>query len=170
MTDHLLGSDGSPLVRLIAAAKRADWMQVVLNQGPPCFALHPDDRGTFCLRAKRWAGHGDDHHPFVSLADMLEAVLSLPAVPQAPVAPLESVCRHCGQIADVTPRFDPPAAPVASGTRESAEALARYGQHDADCTRQKMRGKCSCGFSRLTDKGGILAIALSPAPAPEDPR
>lgn len=56
---------------LIKAAKHADWMQVVLNQGPPCFHLEDDK---FCLRAQRWAGHGkadSDIHAFVSLADLL---------------------------------------------------------------------------------------------------
>jgi len=32
------------------AAERADWMQVVLNQGPPCFCV--EDNGHFCLRAE----------------------------------------------------------------------------------------------------------------------
>ncbi len=53
---------------ILNAAKHADWMQVVLNQGPPCF--HIDDDGTFCFRAKRWAGH-DSSHKFVSLHDLL---------------------------------------------------------------------------------------------------
>jgi hypothetical protein len=166
MTDHLLGSDGSPLVRLIAAAKRADWMQVVLNQGPPCFALHPDDRGTFCLRAKRWAGHGDDHHPFVSLADMLEAVLSLPAVPQAPVAPLESVCRHCGQIADVTPRFDPPAAPVASGTCSWTED----GDYQTACGQELIALDDAGPLSGWVKFCCFCSRPVVFAPAPEDPR
>lgn len=53
------------------AAEQADWTQVVLNGGPPCFHLEGD---RFCLRAERWPGHGDDHE-FVSLA----AILSAPA-------------------------------------------------------------------------------------------
>jgi hypothetical protein len=63
---------------LIAAAERADWMTVVLNQGPPCF--HVDERGNFCFRAERWFGHHCDKpdHAFVSLADMLSAALGDP--------------------------------------------------------------------------------------------
>ena len=62
--------------RLIVAAEHADWMQVVLNQGPPCF--HVDDDGHFCLRAERWAGHGvgwAPGHVFVSLADLLRVLV-----------------------------------------------------------------------------------------------
>ncbi len=59
----------------LTAAANADWMQVVLNQGPPCFHLEED--GTFCLRAERWEGHTqrDEYpeHRFVSLADLLSA-------------------------------------------------------------------------------------------------
>jgi hypothetical protein len=62
--------------KLIAAAKRADWGQVVQNGGPPCF--HLDSNGKFCLRAERWFGHGsnlpDYHdHKFVPLHEMLES-------------------------------------------------------------------------------------------------
>jgi hypothetical protein len=49
---------------LIAAARNADWMQVVLNGGPPCFHLSDDGPGCparFCLRAERWQGHGVMH-------------------------------------------------------------------------------------------------------------
>ena len=55
-----------------AAACRADWTQVVLNGGPPCFHLKND---RFCLRAERWFGH--DHavdHAFISLAALLDLV------------------------------------------------------------------------------------------------
>jgi hypothetical protein len=55
---------------LAAAARNADWQQVALNGGPPCFALEP--AGHFCLRAERWAGH-PEMHPFVSLAALLSA-------------------------------------------------------------------------------------------------
>lgn len=55
---------------LIAAAKQADWGQVVSNGGPPCF--HLMDYGRLCLRAERWPGHPADH-PFVSIADLLSA-------------------------------------------------------------------------------------------------
>jgi hypothetical protein len=57
------------LSALVAAAEQADWQQVVLNGGPPCFH-YESDRERFCLRAKRWAGHNVDHH-FVSLAGLL---------------------------------------------------------------------------------------------------
>lgn len=59
--------------RLIEAARRADWIQVVLNQGPPCFHFEPDS-GKFCLRAERWAGHhidGDPGHAYVPLHNLL---------------------------------------------------------------------------------------------------
>lgn len=59
------------LSTFVAAAKHADWMQVVLNQGPPCFYLCNDAK--FCLRAQRWAGH-EDIHKFVSLTDLLMIV------------------------------------------------------------------------------------------------
>ncbi len=55
--------------QIAKAAKKADWQQVVLNGGPPCF--HVDDN-TFCLRAERWLGHGDkDFHKFTSLEDLM---------------------------------------------------------------------------------------------------
>jgi hypothetical protein len=47
-----------------------DWQQVVLNGGPPCFALLDDEPDRYCGRAERWAGH-DGEHEFVSLADLL---------------------------------------------------------------------------------------------------
>ncbi len=50
---------------------RMDWRQVVLNGGPPCFAILDDEGGWFCGRAKRWEGH-DGEHKFVWLADYLQ--------------------------------------------------------------------------------------------------
>lgn len=47
-----------------------DWQQVVLNGGPPCFAV---DGNRYCGRAKRWQGHGPDHS-YVSLDDLLSAL------------------------------------------------------------------------------------------------
>jgi hypothetical protein len=60
---------GTPLdwLALLMSAKRADWGQVVMNGGPPCFAVLD---GKFCLRAQRWAGHPEDH-AFVSLESLL---------------------------------------------------------------------------------------------------
>lgn len=55
---------------LLEAARNADWQQVVLNGGPPCFHLEGD---RFCLRAERWEGHGELHQ-FISLADLLISV------------------------------------------------------------------------------------------------
>ncbi len=49
------------------ACDTADWVQVVLNGGPPCFHLMED--GRFCFRAARWVGHGLGGHTFVSLLD-----------------------------------------------------------------------------------------------------
>ena len=63
---------------LLKAAKDADWMQVVLNQGPPCFHI---ESGRFCLRAERWEGHEpfgkhDAIHKYVSLEDLLRSMTS----------------------------------------------------------------------------------------------
>lgn len=61
---------------LLHAAENADWGQVVLNGGPPCFHVCKDD-GLFCLRAERWDGHAADayrgSHKFVSLHAMIAA-------------------------------------------------------------------------------------------------
>ncbi len=57
------------LGELLVAANRADWQQVVLNGGPPCFHFDAK-RGKFCLAAERWAGHGE-LHPFSNLADLI---------------------------------------------------------------------------------------------------
>ena len=56
----------------LRAAEQMDWLQVVLNGGPPCFHVDADD-GRFCGRAERWEGH-DDLHAFVSLADLLRTM------------------------------------------------------------------------------------------------
>lgn len=61
---------------LLQAAKDADWMQVVLNQGPPCFHL---EEGRFCLRAQRWDGHkviggSEAIHEFVPLEMLLRSI------------------------------------------------------------------------------------------------
>jgi hypothetical protein len=55
---------------LLKAAENADWQQVVLNGGPPCFHLFGE---RFCLRAERWAGHGSDHE-YASLHSLLAGV------------------------------------------------------------------------------------------------
>lgn len=63
---------------LLAAAKNANWVQVVANGGPPCF--HVED-GRFCFRAKRWDGHRwgqSGGHSFVSLEDLLRSVTNKP--------------------------------------------------------------------------------------------
>jgi hypothetical protein len=58
--------------RALRAAEQMDWVQVVLNGGPPCFHMDAGD-SRFCGRAERWAGHGD-LHAFVSLADLLRTI------------------------------------------------------------------------------------------------
>lgn len=62
---------------MVEAARNADWQQVVLNGGPPCFHLDPK-LGRFCLRALRWAGHSTEHaftdHIFVGLDELLSRV------------------------------------------------------------------------------------------------
>lgn len=65
--------------QFINSAKTADWGQVRANGGPPCF--HFID-GSFCLRAKRWIGHGKSKHfktydhDFVSLDEAVRSVLA----------------------------------------------------------------------------------------------
>ena len=59
--------DSQRELALINAAEKADWQQVVLNGGPPCFHLEGDQ---FCLRAQRWQGHGT-FHPFVPLSELI---------------------------------------------------------------------------------------------------
>lgn len=63
---------------LLIAAASADWQQVALNGGPPCFHF---ERGEmrFCLRAERWEGHANskDFHEFVSLRSLFTRIASL---------------------------------------------------------------------------------------------
>lgn len=73
--------------KILEAAVVVDWMQVVLNQGPPCF--HLEEYGSFCLRSERWDGHGiEDFHDFVSLHDLLR-ILIIP-VNNNPTSPASS--------------------------------------------------------------------------------
>lgn len=58
--------------KMLSAAKNMDWQQVVLNGGPPCFHL---EGGSFCGRARRWAGH-DDLHKYVPLDDLIQHLLT----------------------------------------------------------------------------------------------
>jgi hypothetical protein len=130
--------DASPglVERLIKAARNADWIQVVLNQGPPCFHFEAD-RVRFCLRAQRWAGHSDDAgdigHRFISLADLLEAALALSG---AELAQLKSdLARTTEAWAIAADDRD-----EANGLLRAAEAelarLAPYVQHKSDCASQ----------------------------------
>lgn len=43
-----------------------------MNGGPPCF--HVEEGGRFCLRAQRWAGHGQDH-AYLPLDELLEELV-----------------------------------------------------------------------------------------------
>jgi hypothetical protein len=66
------------IIELDRACYRANWQQVIINGGPPCFAFEESD-GKFCLRAERWAGHTDkdkwpQRHRFVSLAALIDQV------------------------------------------------------------------------------------------------
>lgn len=61
-----------PLSAMRDASRFADWEQVVLNGGPPCF--HMEDNGRFCLRAQRWQGHGQ-LHAFISLRALVDTVV-----------------------------------------------------------------------------------------------
>jgi len=75
MSSHLLNY-AEVIAMTQEAAKDPDWIQVVFNQGPPCFHL---EGSRFCLRAERWDGHrilgeGDVLiHEYVSLEDLLLA-------------------------------------------------------------------------------------------------
>jgi len=76
----------------LSDAPKLDLRQVVLNGGPPCFALLPGEqlkdgyqvgRARYCGRAKRWPGHaklidgtggaGGSSHEFVSADEALAA-------------------------------------------------------------------------------------------------
>lgn len=49
-----------------------DWQQVILNGGPPCFAVLDGEETWYCGRAQRWVGH-DGEHKFISLDDLISA-------------------------------------------------------------------------------------------------
>lgn len=59
-------------MKQVEEAPQMDWQQVILNGGPPCFALLDDEEGWYCGRAQRWDGH-DGEHEFVSLDDLIKA-------------------------------------------------------------------------------------------------
>lgn len=66
-----------PTPAMLEAAENADWQQVVLNGGPPCF--HMEEHGRFCLRAHKWDGHKTNpfpFHEFVSFSTLLSALLA----------------------------------------------------------------------------------------------
>ena len=68
-TDSVAGAASD----LLLACERADWMQVVLNGGPPCFHL---EGAKFCLRARAWIGHDRPRfHAYVSLRELLSTAL-----------------------------------------------------------------------------------------------
>lgn len=60
----------------LEAAAAADWTQVALNGGPPCFWLLKNGAPRFCLAAERWAGHHGEgrQHPYIPLQLLLEAL------------------------------------------------------------------------------------------------
>lgn len=85
---------------LIEAAEAADWQQVVLNGGPPCFHLEPESQ-KFCLRAERWDGHTDNdawpEHRFVSLRDLFASRAPLRSVVdrlRAQIGRVNAALRH----------------------------------------------------------------------------
>ena len=63
---------------LLQAASGMDWLQVVLNGGPPCFHLEPK-LGKFCLRAKSWHDKSATKmfHAYIPL-DMLISSIARP--------------------------------------------------------------------------------------------
>ena len=72
---------------LTKAANNADWDQVLMNGGPPCFHLEGE---WFCLRAKRWYGHDEIHHQFVSFGDLIKRLES-----ERDALQKESACPVC---------------------------------------------------------------------------
>ncbi len=69
----------SNLDALKQAAKVADWKQVGLSGGSPCFYLDGD---SFCLRSHRWAGHVvTGFHSYVPLEEFIDMVAE--AMPNA---------------------------------------------------------------------------------------
>ena len=67
--------------KVIKAAEKMAWGQVVCNGGPPCFAVMKD--GRFCGRAERWFGHDIKEcpkagHSFISLAEIMSAAFAAP--------------------------------------------------------------------------------------------
>ena len=80
-------------------ARDADWQQVVMNGGPPCFFVEEDGR-RFCLRAERWGGHTDKdeypEHRFVSLAALLATVRKQAHAQERHTRYLKS-CPWCGE-------------------------------------------------------------------------
>ena len=67
----------SNLATLRAACRNADWVQVVLNGGPPCFHL---EGNIFCLRAQSWHDSRGTHR-FVPLRAMVDRAIELAAQP-----------------------------------------------------------------------------------------
>ena len=96
MTDSRALAD---MNQYVLAAKNADWLQVVLNQGPPCFFFERDSQ-KFCLRAQRWMGHHDEPptHHFVSLEDMLLAFVSHDAAQREEIATLKERLKEALEI------------------------------------------------------------------------
>jgi hypothetical protein len=68
--------DAERLVPLLTALRGMDWIQVILNQAPPCCMIESGKHTSrFCGRAERWAGHPADH-PYVSLGAAIDAARS----------------------------------------------------------------------------------------------
>ena len=77
------------------ALQNIDWVQVVLNGGPPCFHL---EEGRFCLRAEKWSGHHIHNvHKFVSLAAYAAECVRVERVRCAGIARKhgEGIGEHC---------------------------------------------------------------------------
>src|ERR1700679_308306 len=77
------------------AADTADWRQIILNGGPPCF--HLDHDGAFCLRAKRWVGHGPAHK-FISLRDLIDSLANTEREAMETIAELSAELAHWKEI------------------------------------------------------------------------
>jgi hypothetical protein len=101
----------------LLAARHMDWQQVIMNGGPPCFAIMDD--GHFCGRAKHWPGH-NVIHTFVSLEDLVsdlstnEPVWAL-AIGDASEPALDSNTPRTDALEQTPMFFDRPRPPT--GTR-----------------------------------------------------
>jgi hypothetical protein len=119
-------------LRAWIAATRADWQQVVLNGGPPCFH-YESERERFCLSAERWRGHGV-FHEFVPLDSLLRAAAE--AVPQEQTGQTELQGPAGGARGEADARERDAGTPQSTGTSAPLPPQERGQEPSAevDCT------------------------------------